>query len=154
MNQPTSLSILLERAIAIAERQHACQVDKAGRPYIEHPKRVMHAMTTDAERIVAILHDVVEDTDLTLDQLAAEGFPDYILDALDSVTRRPGETYEVFVARAAKNSIGRRVKYADLQDNANLSRIPAPTEADKARAAKYHRAMAQLDAGWSIKKKP
>lgn len=141
-----SLSPLLERAIAIAEQKHAGQVDKAGRPYIEHPKRVMRAMSNDAERIVAVLHDVVEDTDLTLDQRAAYGFPDYILAALDSVTRRTGETYEAFLARASNNTIGRRVKYADLQDNADLSRIAASTDADQARTAKYQRAMAQLDA--------
>lgn len=146
MNTGASLQALLERAIAIAEQQHAGQVDKGGRPYIEHPLRVMKAMSNDAERIVAVLHDVIEDTDLTLDQLAAEGFPGYILDALNSVTRRTGETYEAFVARAAANAIGRRVKYADLQDNADLSRIAVPTAADLARTAKYHRAMAQLDA--------
>lgn len=141
-----SLSPLLDRAIAIAEQQHAGQVDKAGRPYVEHPKRVMQSMSTDAERIVAVLHDVVEDTDLTLDQLAAEGFPDYILAALESVTRKTGETYDAFVLRASNNPIGRRVKYADLRDNADLSRIPKPTDADRARTAKYQRAMAQLDA--------
>lgn len=146
MNAATSLQGLLERAIAIAEQQHAGQVDKAGRPYIEHPKRVMKAMGNDADRIVAILHDAIEDTDLTLDQLAAEGFPDYVLEALDSVTRRDGETYEAFVARAARNTIGRRVKYADLQDNADLTRIAAPTAADLVRTAKYERAMVQLDA--------
>lgn len=108
--------------------------------------RVMAAMSDDAERIVAVLHDVIEDTDLTLNELAAEGFPDYILEALNSVTRQTGATYEAFVARAATNAIGRRVKYADLQDNADLCRIAAPTTADQARTAKYHRAMAQLDA--------
>lgn len=146
MNTARSPGTLIERAIAIAEQQHAGQVDKAGRPYIEHPLRVMKAMSNDAERIVAILHDVIEDTDLTLNDLAAEGFPDYILEALDSVTRRDGETYDDFVARAAKNPIGRRVKYADLQDNANLARIATPTAADLARAEKYRRAMVQLDA--------
>lgn len=146
MNTALSLQNLLERAIAIAQQQHAGQVDKAGRPYIEHPMRVMESMSNDAERIVAILHDVIEDTDLTLDQLAAEGFPGDVLDALDSVTRREGETYEAFVGRAAGNAIGRRVKYADLRDNADLRRIPAPTAADLARTAKYERAMAQLDA--------
>ena len=146
MNEKTLLKSLLERAIAIAEQQHAGQVDKAGRPYIEHPKRVMNAMSNDAERIVAILHDVIEDTALGLSQLAAEGFPDYLLEALDSVTRRDGETYETFVARAAANEIGRRVKYADLHDNADLTRIAAPTAADLARTAKYRRAMAQLEA--------
>ena len=149
MSQSTSLTRLLDRAIAIAEQRHAGQVDKAGRPYIEHPKRVMQAMSNDGERIVAILHDVIEDTDLTLDQLAAEGFPAYVLEALDSVTRRPGETYEAFVARAATNEIGRRVKYADLRDNADLSRIAAPTAADEARTAKYYRAISQLDAAYA-----
>lgn len=123
MSPSKSLQDLLQRAIAIAEQQHAGQVDKAGRPYIEHPN-----------------------SDVTLDQLAAEGFPAYILDALDSVTRKEGETYEAFVARAATNAIGRRVKYADLQDNADLTRIAAPTAADLARAIKYQRAMAQLNA--------
>lgn len=146
MNTDASLQALLEHAIAIAEKHHAGQVDKAGRPYMEHPLRVMKAMSNDAERIVAILHDVIEDTDLTLDQLAAEGFPGYILEALDSVTRRDDETYEAFVARAARNPIGRRVKYADLQDNADLARIAVPTAADIARTEKYHRAMAQLGA--------
>lgn len=146
MNPSKSLQDLLQRAIAIAEQKHAGQVDKAGRPYIEHPKRVMAAVSNDAERIVAILHDVIEDSDVTLDQLAAEGFPAYILDALDSVTRKEGETYEAFVARAATNAIGRRVKYADLQDNADLTRIPAPTVADLARTEKYQRAMVQLNA--------
>lgn len=146
MSPSKSLQDLLQRAIAIAEQQHAGQVDKAGRPYIEHPKRVMAAVSNDAERIVAILHDVIEDSDVTLDQLAAEGFPAYILDALDSVTRKEGETYEAFVARAATNAIGRRVKYADLQDNADLTRIPAPTVADLARTEKYQRAMVQLNA--------
>jgi len=146
MKTDTLLQALLERAIAIAEKQHTGQVDKAGRPYMEHPLRVMKAMSNDAERIVAILHDVIEDTDLTLDQLAAEGFPGYILEALDSVTRRDDETYEAFVARAARNPIGRRVKYADLQDNADLTRIAVPTAADIARTEKYHRAMAQLGA--------
>jgi (p)ppGpp synthase/HD superfamily hydrolase len=144
MNTNEPLADLLARAVAIAEQQHAGQVDKAGRPYIEHPRRVMRAMATDAERIVAILHDVVEDGDVTLAQLADEGFPRYLLDALDSVTRRPDETYEAFVARAAANPIGRRVKVADLQDNADLTRIAAPTAADLARTEKSRRALAQI----------
>jgi (p)ppGpp synthase/HD superfamily hydrolase len=146
MSADTSLQSLLRRANAIAEHQHAGQVDKANCPYIEHPRRVMKAMNNDAERIVAILHDVIEDSDVTLDQLAAEGFPNYVLEALDSVTRKDDETYHSFVARAAKNAIGRRVKYADLQDNADLSRIEVPTAADLARTVKYQRAMAQLNA--------
>ena len=136
---------LLRRAVAIAEQQHAGQVDKAGQPYIEHPKRVMQAMENDAERIVAILHDVIEDGDVTLAQLAAEGFPHNLLAALDAVTRRQDETYEAFVARAAADPIGRRVKRADLRDNADLTRIASPTAADLARTEKYRRALEQID---------
>ena len=146
MSEPAPLAALLQRAVQIAETQHAGQVDKAGQPYIAHPRRVMMAMRDDAARIVAILHDVIEDCDVTLAQLAGEGFPPYILEALDSVTRRAGETYDAFVARAAANPIGRQVKYADLRDNADLGRITAPTSADVARTEKYRRAMAQIDA--------
>ena len=141
------LDHLLRRAVALAEQQHAGQVDKAGRPYIEHPMRVMGAMRTDEARIVAVLHDVIEDGDVTLAQLADEGFPRHLLDALDAVTRRDGETYDAFVARAALDPIGREVKIADLRDNADLSRIAAPTEKDRARTEKYRRALAQLEGG-------
>lgn len=137
---------LLPRAIEIAEEQHAGQVDKAGQPYIEHPRRVMRAMRTYAERVVAVLHDVIEDGTVTKAHLVAEGFPAAIIRALDSVTRRDGESYDAFVARAAADPIGRWVKYEDLRDNANLARIPNPTKKDQARAAKYERAMAQLEA--------
>lgn len=146
MSERLGLPDLLQRAVRIAEEGHAGQVDKAGQPYIAHPRRVMMAMRDDAARIVAILHDVVEDCGVTLEDLEKEGFPRHILDALDAVTRRVGETYEAFVARAAADPIARQVKYADLQDNADLSRIAAPTAADVARTEKYRRALAQLDA--------
>lgn len=137
---------LLPRAIEIAEEQHAGQVDKAGQSYIEHPKRVMRAMRTYAERVVAVLHDVIEDGNVTKAYLVAEGFPPAIIKALVSVTRREGEIYEDFVARAAADPIGRWVKYEDLRDNCDLTRIQNPTEADLARTAKYRRAMRQLEA--------
>lgn len=137
---------LLPRAIEIATEQHAGQIDKAGQPYIDHPLRVMRRMRTNMERIVAVLHDVIEDGTVTLADLAKEGFSHEVRAALDSVTRRPGEDYAEFVMRAAANPVGRWVKYEDLRDNADLARIPAPTDADLARAAKYRRAMAQLEA--------
>ncbi len=137
---------MLPFAIEIATEQHAGQVDKAGRPYIEHPMRVMRRMRTNVERIVAVLHDVIEDGTMTLAQLRKEGFSHEIIDALDSVTRRHGEDYVAFVARAAADPIGRWVKYEDLRDNSDLARIAEPTEADLARTAKYQRAMAQLEA--------
>lgn len=134
----------LEKAIAIAAEAHEGQTDKAGMAYILHPLRVMLMLETEAERIVGVLHDVVEDTPITFDDLRAADFKDEILAALDSVTRRDDEAYEAFVLRAGENPIGRRVKLADLKDNSDLSRIASPTEKDYARLEKYRRAIAAL----------
>jgi (p)ppGpp synthase/HD superfamily hydrolase len=134
----------LERAIVIAAEAHSGQRDKAGACYILHPLRVMSRMTTDEERIVAVLHDVVEDTGWTIERLRAEGFDQRILDAVDAMTHRAGEAYDEFVDRAGRNAIARRVKLADLEDNADLSRIAEPTEKDHQRVAKYRKAIAQL----------
>ena len=134
----------LERAITIAAQAHAGQADKAGAPYILHPLRVMLRMNTDEERMVAVLHDVIEDSDWTLDRLRAEGFPEAVLTGIESMTRNPEETYEEYVLRAGRNAIGRRVKLADLEDNSDLSRIAQPTEKDRARIEKYQRAIALL----------
>lgn len=136
----------LERAIAIAAEAHAGQVDKAGEPYLLHPLRLMLQMETLAERIVAALHDVVEDSDWTIEDLRQEAFSEEILDAIESVTRRNGEAYGAFVARAGTNPIGRNVKLADLRDNSDLRRIPNPTERDLARVRKYERAIVALEA--------
>jgi (p)ppGpp synthase/HD superfamily hydrolase len=135
---------LLEKAIAIAATAHAGQIDKADNPYILHPLRVMLNMSTEQERIVAVLHDVVEDTDWTFDLLRKEGFPDEILEAIDSVTKRDDESYSAFVGRAGRNSIGRKVKLADLKDNSDLSRISQPTGKDIKRIEKYAAAILQL----------
>jgi len=134
----------LERAIAIAAEAHAGQVDKAGAPYILHPLRVMLRVQTEAERMAAVLHDVVEDTPWTLEALAAEGFAPEVLAAVDALTRRVGESYEVFVARAGADAVGRAVKLADLAENMDLTRLAAPTARDHERLERYRRAVAQL----------
>jgi hypothetical protein len=131
----------LGRAIAIAAMAHEGQVDKAGAPYVFHPLRMMLRMTTTDERITAVLHDAVEDTDVTLEALRAEGFSETIIEAIDSLTQRPGESYQALILRAAANPIGRRVKLADLEDNSDLSRIAHPTARDYRRIEKYQRAM-------------
>jgi (p)ppGpp synthase/HD superfamily hydrolase len=132
----------LERAIVIAAEGHAGVTDKGGAPYILHPLRMMLSLSTPEERIVAVLHDVCEDCPgWTLGKLRAEGFPNHVIAALDSVTKRQGEDYETFVRRAAANPIGRRVKLADLMDNCDLSRIAAPTDCDYRRIEKYRRAI-------------
>lgn len=138
----------VERAIAIAAEAHAGQVDKAGAPYILHPLRVMLSLSTDEERMAGVLHDVCEDCPgWDFDRLRAEGFPEAVIAALRSLTKREGEDYDAFVRRAAADPIGRRVKRADLADNADLSRIAQPTEKDRARLEKYKRAIATLDGG-------
>ena len=134
----------LERAIAIAAEAHTGVVDKAGAPYILHPLRVMLGVSTLDERMVAVLHDVVEDTPWNFGRLRAEGFSETVIAGLDSVTKRAGEDYEAFVQRAASNPIGRRVKLADLTDNLDLSRIANPTEKDFTRMEKYRRAVAYI----------
>ena len=135
----------LERAIEIAAKAHAGQVDKAGQPYVLHPLRMMLAVTTPEARLAAVLHDVVEDTAVTLDELRAEGFPASVLEAVDALTKREGEDYEAFIRRVAPNPIAREVKLADLRDNSDLSRIAEPTERDRERIRKYQRAIAYLE---------
>lgn len=136
----------LERAIAIAAAAHAGQVDKGGAPYILHPLKVMLRMSTLEERIVAVLHDVVEDCGISLDDLRKEGFSPEVLSAIESVTKVTGESYEDFVERAARNPIGRVVKLGDLEENSDLSRIASPSWEDLERVEKYRRAIGRLRA--------
>jgi (p)ppGpp synthase/HD superfamily hydrolase len=136
----------LERAIALAAKAHEGQVDKAGAPYILHPIRVMLRLSAIEERITAVLHDVVEDCNVSLQNLREEGFSETVLNAIDSVTKRTGESYEDFVLRAASNRIGRQVKLADLEDNCDLSRIANPTDRDYERIEKYRRAIETIRA--------
>lgn len=131
----------LERAIVIAAEGHAGVKDKGGAPYILHPLRMMLSLSSNDERIVAVLHDVCEDCPgWTFDRLRAEGFSESVIAAIEFVTKREGESYDAFVLRAAANPIGRRVKLADLEDNCDLSRIAAPTDSDHQRIEKYCRA--------------
>jgi (p)ppGpp synthase/HD superfamily hydrolase len=134
----------LERAIAIAATAHSGQVDKGGAPYILHPLKVMLRMNSLEERIVAVLHDVVEDCGISLNDLRKEGFSEAVLTAIESVTKEPGESYEDFVERAAQNPIGRVVKLADLEENSDLSRIASPSWEDLERVEKYRRAIGRL----------
>lgn len=135
----------LERAIEIAAKAHAGQVDKAGQPYVLHPLRMMLAVTTPEARMAAVLHDVVEDTAVTIEELRGEDFPAAVISAVEALTKREGEDYEAFIRRVAPNPIAREVKLADLRDNSDLSRIAEPTEKDRARIEKYRRAIVYLE---------
>ena len=134
----------LERAIHLASEHHSGQVDKAGHPYILHPLRVMLQVKTVDERIVAVLHDTIEDTSLTLEDLQQEGFSAVVVEAIQCLTKKPHEPYEQFIDRIKDNALARRVKQADIRDNMDLSRLPAVTEKDLQRMKKYHIALKNL----------
>jgi (p)ppGpp synthase/HD superfamily hydrolase len=134
----------LETAIGIAVDAHRGQKDRAGAPYILHPLRLMFRVQTEAERMAAVLHDVVEDTEWTLDALREHGFPDEVVRAVDHLTRREGESYEEFVTRSAAHPVARRVKLADLEDNMDVRRTGTLTEDDIERLGRYLRAWRRL----------
>ena len=136
--------ITLESAIALAAKAHAGQKDLAGEPYILHPLRVMLKVASEPERIVAILHDVVEDTNHTLDDLRLAGCSPEVVDAVDRLTRREGEDYFDYVARAAEHPLARRVKIADLEDNMEWRRLKGRTDVDRDRLARYAEAYRRL----------
>lgn len=135
---------LLPIAIALAVEAHGGTVGKDGTPYILHPLRLMLKANGYAEQIVAVLHDAVEDTALTLQSLEDAGFPEEIVGAVGAVTKRPDEDYEAFIERIAADPLAARVKLLDLQDNIDLTRLAKVNEGDLRRAAKYHRAIARL----------
>lgn len=134
----------LEMAIEIAAKAHAGQVDRAGEPYILHPLRIMLRMSSPDERIAAMLHDVVEDTAVTLSELEALGFSESILQAVGALTMRQDEGYEAYLQRAATNEIARKVKLADLEDNLNVLRLRQIGAKDADRLNKYLRARRRL----------
>jgi len=140
----------LDQAILLAIDAHRGQYDKAGAPYILHPLRVMLAQHDDPRRIAAVLHDVVEDCSVAIEDLRI-GFGDAVADAVEALTKRPDEDYDAFIDRCTRNPIARDVKRADIMDNLDLSRLPVVTEKDETRAAKYRRALAQLDAADALK---
>lgn len=135
---------LLEKALVIATKAHEGQKDKAGSPYILHPIRVSNRCLTDEEKIVALLHDVIEDTNVSASDLLASGFPRNIVEAVLSVTRNEGESYEDFVIRSKQNPIGRQVKLHDLEDNMDITRFNQLTEKNLVRLNKYLKAYRSL----------
>ena len=143
-DQDLRLNALLGRAIAIAATAHQHQVDKAKSPYILHPLRLMMRGQTRLEQIVGVLHDVVEDSDWTLAQLAEEGFPAAVVAALDCLTRRREESYEQFIDRivdgSAQDPLAAQVKLYDLEDNMALTRLQQLTTQDWERLQRYHQA--------------
>ena len=142
------MALTLEQASELAARAHAGQVDKAGRPYVEHVYAVRDLLAAHGERaqVAGVLHDVLEDTDLTADDLRARGCPEEVVRAVLAVSRRPGETYDELIARAAADPLGRLVKLADNAHNSDEARLAAlPAEQAERLRTRYARARAVLE---------
>jgi (p)ppGpp synthase/HD superfamily hydrolase len=131
---------LIEKSLHIALRAYAGKTDKAGCEYIHHPLRVMAKMKTDLEMSVALLHDVIEDSDITAEQLLAEGIPVEVVEAVVCLSKNENESYQDFVARAKKNKLAAKIKIADIEDNIDVLRLTSLDEYDLARIKKYHSA--------------
>ena len=135
----------LKRAIQIATEAHKGQFDKAGREYIGHPIRVMEMGKTEDEKIVGLLHDVIEDSDWTFERLEAEGFSQEVINALRCVTKTSeNENYDDFIDRVKKNSLATAVKINDLTDNMDIRRLPYLSDKDVKRLKKYLKAYKRL----------
>ena len=136
----------IEIALALALQAHQGQKDKGGKVYILHPLRLMMQFSDETLQIIAILHDVVEDSDITLEQLKEKGFKQEIIDALNTLTRQPNETYKHFIQRVSENPLAIQVKLADLKDNLNTTRISGDlSQKDLERLNKYRAALSFLE---------
>lgn len=143
LNKETEM--LIEKAISIASAAHYGARDRYGAPYILHVLRVGMAGKTAEEMIAGFLHDLVEDTDWTLQKLQAEGFPKHIVSAVDCLSKRDGESYNDFVIRSASDPLARAVKQNDLKDNLNMLRVKGSlTKDDLTRLNKYLKALRDL----------
>lgn len=131
------MSMMLELALKVATEAHKGQKDKGGRDYINHPLTVASMCESDEEKIVALLHDVIEDTDVALEDLKKYGFSSRILEAIDCITKRPGVSYDEYLRKVKNNELARKVKIADMTHNSDISRILEPTNKDYARVEKY-----------------
>ena len=134
----------LGRAIELAKQHHKGQTNKAGKPYIEHPLRVMNQVESEEEKIVAVLHDIVEDTDISLNDLRNEGFSEEVVSAVECLTKQVGENYDSYIERISFNPLAVKIKLADLEDNRDLTRLPQVTDMNLERLEKYEKALEKL----------
>lgn len=130
-----------KKAYEIANKAHLGQVDKVGEDYIKHPEKVASFVKTDEEKAVAYLHDVIEDTELTLEDLYKYGFSEEVLKAVDVITKKKGQDYQAYLNFVKENKLARVVKLADLRHNSDLTRLINITEKDIERKEKYQKAI-------------
>jgi len=142
---------MLAKAIRIAATAHELQEDKGLRPYILHSLRVMFAQSDDTARICAVLHDVVEDSGFSIENLRTEGFSEEVLSTLAALTKRTNEAYDDYIGRVLEGELACRVKLADLQDNMDLSRLANPTADNYRNLEKYKRAADRLSKAFPLR---
>ncbi len=136
---------IIEISLAIALNAYSGQKDKAGKTYILHPLRLMAKMETEDEMAVALLHDVIEDSDTTAKDLLRQGIPLHVVQAVECLTKQVGEDYNTFIERVLANPLAMKVKKADIEDNINVLRLNSITDKDLERIAKYHAAWKTLN---------
>lgn len=137
---------MLSTAILIATNAHSGQFDKGGMPYILHPLKVMHYTKSQDEvvQVVAVLHDVIEDTNVTYKDLLNQGICQEAIDAIKCLTKQPGQTYDEYKELVKSNKTAIKVKMADLRHNSDIRRLKGVTEKDIARVSKYHQFYLEL----------
>ena len=135
---------MIDIALAIAKKAHAGQVDKAGIDYIQHPLYVAGQVKTEQEKAVALLHDVIEDSDVTVDDLLVSGLSNEVVTAVQILTKKKGQSYQEYLEKVKSNNLARVVKLADLKHNSDLSRLKSVTNTDYERVKKYKNAIRYL----------
>ncbi|HHA8327433.1 TPA: GTP pyrophosphokinase [Streptococcus pneumoniae] len=135
---------MIDIALAIAKKAHAGQVDKAGVDYIQHPLYVASQVNTEQEKAVALLHDVIEDSDITAADLFASGLSNEVVTAVQILTKKKGQSYQEYLGKVKSNNLARVVKLADLKHNSDLSRLKSVTNTDYERVKKHKNAIYYL----------
>ena len=135
---------MIDIALAIARKAHAGQVDKAGVDYIQHPLYVASQIKTEQEKAVALLHDVLEDSDITVADLLAYGLSNEVVTAVQTLTKKKGQSYQDYLGKVKSNNLARVVKLADLKHNSDLSRLKTVSNTDYERVKKYKNAIRYL----------
>ena len=144
MDEKGGAIMLEELAFEIAKTAHAGQTDKAGLDYILHPLQVAAEMATDEEKAVALLHDIIEDTDVTASELLAKGLSVAVVEAVEALTKKTDQNYADYLAEVKKNGLATAVKLADLKHNSDLTRLETITQKDRDREEKYRKAIEYL----------
>ena len=137
----TTEQSMVDLALSIATQAHEGQLDKAGVDYIEHPIYVASQVDTEEEKAVALLHDVIEDSSVSAEELLQAGLPETVVTAVQVLTKEKEQDYQTYLETVKKNPLARVVKLADLKHNSNLSRLSSITEKDRERLKKYKKAI-------------